>query len=1085
VNTSGLITTVAGNGTQGYMGDEGPATQASLFTPVGVGVDAVGDLYIADTYNHRIRKVNETGIITTIAGGGVPESEYPRFGGDGSSPTVAVLDRPEAMVIDPTKNLYISDTGNKRIRKVALPSTFSYAIALHEVTFAEENGMGHVLDSSGRHKSTIDLDTGRTLYAFGYDENKKLVSITDQFGNQTTIQRNSNGVPTSITSPDGITTSLTIDSNNHLTAITYPDTSFYGFEYTQDGLMTAKIGPEGNRFEHAFNSDGRLIDVTDQEGGNWRYSRFVNTSGDIQTQVLSAEGNRTTYLDHTDSTGAYTSHITNPSGAVTLYTRSADELTTTKALPCGMNLAFKYGIDSQYKFKLVKEMREKTHSGLERVTLFDKTYQDTNSDNIPDLITQKVTLNGKLETLVNNTLQSKKTYTTHTGRTITKFYDPNSILTKKLTIPGLYDTTFSYNDKGRLTTITNNDRQVTLTYDPKGNLYSVTDPETRTTTYTYDDAGRVTGILRPDSSSVNFTYDKNGNMTALTNPSTINHGFGYNKVNLNSSYQTPLSGSYSYSYDRDRRLLQINFPSGKQIKNIYDRDRIIQTQTPEGNIDFIYLCGTKVGSITKGTEAIIYGYDGSLVTSKTLSGTLNQSLTYIYNNDFNVASFTYAGKTINYSYDNDGLITGAGLYTITRNLRNGLPESVTGGVLNLVLAFNGYGELENQSYVVNGLDIASWGLARDKNGRITTKTETFEGTTSDYTYTYDSMGRLLTVKKDDNLIEEYQYDSIGRRTYEMNLLQGISGRTFTYSDEDHLLTAGDTTYQYDADGFLFTKTQGSNVTQYRYSSQGELLRVDLEDGRVIEYVNDPMGRRIAKKVDGVITEKYLWQGLTRLLTVYDGSDDLVTRFEYADARMPVAMTKGGATYYLTYDQIGSLRVVADATGNVVKRIDYDSFGSIINDTNPAFTVPFGFVGGLYDQDTDLVRFGFRDYDSDIGCWTAKDPILFKGRQIDLYGYVANDPANLMDPRGLISPLGEFALEFASAVFELFVEPSLHETSEEEFMANYRAELERQRIEERIRESGIREYIEEVEALNQRLDAIISIYKNEFPGKPCP
>jgi len=68
-----------------------------------------------------------------------------------------------------------------------------------------------------------------------------------------------------------------------------------------------------------------------------------------------------------------------------------------------------------------------------------------------------------------------------------------------------------------------------------------------------------------------------------------------------------------------------------------------------------------------------------------------------------------------------------------------------------------------------------------------------------------------------------------------------------------------------------------------------------------------------------------------------------------------------SAYYLTYDQVGSLRIVADAAGNVVKRIDYDSFGNIINDTNPSFEVPFGFAGGLHDKDTGLVRFGYRDY----------------------------------------------------------------------------------------------------------------------------
>jgi len=116
--------------------------------------------------------------------------------------------------------------------------------------------------------------------------------------------------------------------------------------------------------------------------------------------------------------------------------------------------------------------------------------------------------------------------------------------------------------------------------------------------------------------------------------------------------------------------------------------------------------------------------------------------------------------------------------------------------------------------------------------------------------------------------------------------------------------------------------------------------------------------------------------------------------------MPVAMTKNGSTYYLTYDQVGSLRVVADASGNVVKRIDYDSFGNIIDDTDPAFEVPFGFAGGMHDQDTGLVRFGYRDYDPGTGRWAAKDPILFTGGDTDLYGYCLNNPINLIDPWGL-------------------------------------------------------------------------------------
>ena len=174
----------------------------------------------------------------------------------------------------------------------------------------------------------------------------------------------------------------------------------------------------------------------------------------------------------------------------------------------------------------------------------------------------------------------------------------------------------------------------------------------------------------------------------------------------------------------------------------------------------------------------------------------------------------------------------------------------------------------------------------------------------------------------------------------------------------------------------------------------------MPDGRVIEYSHDPMGRRIVKIVDGITIEKYLWQGLTRLLAVYDGSNSLLMRFEYADGRMPIAMIRGGATYFLTYDQVGSLKAVADSAGNVVKRIDYDSFGNIIDDTNVSFDMSFGFAGGLHDRDTGLVRFGYRDYDPDIGRWTAKDPIGFAGGDTDLFGYVLNNPISSIDPAGL-------------------------------------------------------------------------------------
>src|SRR5207245_494427 len=111
---TGIITTVAGNGIPDFAGDGGAATSASLNYPTGVALDASGNLYIADETNHRIRKVAAaTGIITTVAGNGDAT-----FAGDGGAATSASLSSPTGVALDASGNLYIADYSNQRIRKV-------------------------------------------------------------------------------------------------------------------------------------------------------------------------------------------------------------------------------------------------------------------------------------------------------------------------------------------------------------------------------------------------------------------------------------------------------------------------------------------------------------------------------------------------------------------------------------------------------------------------------------------------------------------------------------------------------------------------------------------------------------------------------------------------------------------------------------------------------------------------------------------------------------------------------------------------------------------------------------------------------
>jgi uncharacterized protein (TIGR03437 family) len=137
---SGTTATVAaGTGSAGFSGDTAAATKATLNAPSGLAVDASGNLYIADTKNHRIRKVTAaTGIITTVAGSSTSGGACTSFEGDGGAPTAATLCSPSAIALDSAGNLYIADTGNNRIRKAA--STIATIAGGATAAFSGDNG---------------------------------------------------------------------------------------------------------------------------------------------------------------------------------------------------------------------------------------------------------------------------------------------------------------------------------------------------------------------------------------------------------------------------------------------------------------------------------------------------------------------------------------------------------------------------------------------------------------------------------------------------------------------------------------------------------------------------------------------------------------------------------------------------------------------------------------------------------------------------------------------------------------------------------------------------------------------------------
>jgi RHS repeat-associated protein len=182
---------------------------------------------------------------------------------------------------------------------------------------------------------------------------------------------------------------------------------------------------------------------------------------------------------------------------------------------------------------------------------------------------------------------------------------------------------------------------------------------------------------------------------------------------------------------------------------------------------------------------------------------------------------------------------------------------------------------------------------------------------------------------------------------------------------------------------------------------GELLQATLSDNSLVEYAYDGMGRRMARTSDmGTRTYLYGNPDIPYQVTAMRAEDGVLHVFYYDDDGVLYALDQGGERFYVGSDPVGTPKIIADASGIVVKRREFDAWGRLLADDNPGFLLPLGLAGGLFDPDTQLVRFWHRDLDTLSGHWTTHDPALYDGGQFNLTQYAGADPVNGRDPTGL-------------------------------------------------------------------------------------
>lgn len=927
-------------------------------------------------------------------------------------------------------------------------------------------------DVLGRVTSITDFLGHTTTY--DYDRLQRLRSIIDPVGNSIEYRWNSNGrlrnfrdelrhgydytldsqgrlqsILTRADENSGIQTRLSYDDLGYVVELRFgtgasiqtDDATIHRYAYTPQGWISSYTNPQGQTWQLEYDPNGNLTQAVDPAGLRTQYT--YDAAGQI-TQIQRGTASEQYNYNRNGNVIRYTA----TDGLVTEYEYYANDLLSRQTIGANTDhpRQFIYTYDNLGYLQSVTDplgnVTDYSYDVFGRLQSIRRNLDDDQDPATPALpIIQSFTYDvvGNLTSIT---------------------YPQGNINREDVTRVGDdYAISLTYNALDqRVRYVDPEDNVWAYSYNPDGTLSEISDPLGSELSYGYDPLGRVNQVVYPNGARVNIAYDRVGNLASVNAATTETRDFNQveppSQANEVTTYQMNNLGQLvaiedingdetTFSYDVLGQLTQIRYPNDQTVAYTYDQQgRLANIASPEGDEKREYDNGGRLISLTIGSDRYTFAYNpfGDLITATTPTA------------------------TINYEYDAIGnvLVRDAGEFGVTRYTYDSLYRVVQidldGQLVNF--AYNRNSQLERITRS-NGIETA---YTYDTAGRITSVLHQGPtGVLDRFLYSYDSVGNIVRIERQDSWTVLYSYDAahqmIGERwldqnnltRYSINIRYDAAGnRLETLLTEGESRNVSRTLYGYNRENQLqfiirnyvppaedatqaeATTPEDQRRINYRYDANGNLIRVEYPQtaSEGLTFAYDSLNRLVAasgqNEVSTTINVRLKYDPFNRIIEwrtdtdayrfVYDqdqliaiqniGTNQVERYLQPFDEEVLLAVGQTESQWYLN-DALGSLRRAVDSTGTLVgdptTGWNYNAFGLGIT---PYPNTDAALPDSLHP--TWLSQF----YEPSTGLYLmglrAYDPNTGRFIQRDpirhdpqgnLYTYAYNRPTHFVDPQG--------------------------------------------------------------------------------------